>query len=180
MKRISILFLIIQILTACQPDDTVQLVTIENKYAVSIPSFLVKSGTTLNENASLEYLHTWKDFYVIVIDEPVSDFQKALIEYDLTTDYRNEIDGYSKLILGNFLQSQIISNKSKILKTTINNMPARLINFNSYVDGTSVYYSLAIFQGKETYYQILAWTVSSKKSDYEDKMLKIIYSFKEL
>ena len=180
MKKLNILILTIILITSCQSGETERLVTIGNKYSISLPSFLVKASTTLNEDASLQYLHTWKEFYVIVIDESKSEMQKALVENNLTDIYTNDIDGYSSLILDNFEQVISISNKSEIVKTRINDLPARLITINGYAEGINAYYSLAFIQGKERYYQIMAWTLSSKESNFKDKMNKIMYSFKEL
>lgn len=179
MIRINIFLLTILFATSCQQGDTEKLVTIENKYSISIPSFLVK-GSNLNEDASLQYLHTWKEFYVIVIDESKSEMQKAIVENDLTERYSNDIKGYSDLLLDGFEQSISISHKSDIVDTLINNMPARLLTINGRAEGIDAFYSLAFIQGKERYYQILAWSLSSKKYEYEDRMRKIMYSFKEL
>jgi 23S rRNA G2069 N7-methylase RlmK/C1962 C5-methylase RlmI len=180
MKKINILLLTILFITGCQSGDTEQIVTIGNKYSVSLPSFLVKASTTLNEDASLQYLHTWKEFYVIVIDESKSEMQKALEDNNLTDDYANDIDGYSSLILDNFEQVISISNKSEIVTTQINNMPARLITINGRTEGIDAFYSLAFIQGKERYYQVMAWTLSNKEYAYKEKMKKIMYSLKEL
>ena len=105
MKRLNILILTILFITSCQTGDTERLVTIENKYSILLPSFLVKASTTLNADASLQYLHTWKEFYVIVIDESKSEMQKALTDNNLTDKYSNDIKGYSDLLLNGFEQS---------------------------------------------------------------------------
>ena len=179
MQRLNILFLTILFITSCQSGDTEKLVTIENKYSISIPSFLIKTNA-LNEDASLQYLNARKEFYVIVLDEPKSEMYKALVDNDLTDTYSNDLEGYSDLILDNYEQSISISHMSNIVDTFINNMPARLLTINGQVEGVDIFYSLAFIQGKERYYQIMVWTSSSKESEYKDKMNKILYSFKEL
>jgi hypothetical protein len=180
MKKLNILFLTILILTACQSGDTEQIVTIGNRYSLSIPSFLVKASTSLNEDASLQYLHTWKEFYVIVIDESKSEIEKALIDNNLTDKYSNDIKGYSDLLLTGFEQSVSISHKSAIIDTIVNNMPARILTINGRAEGLDAIYSIAFIQGKERYYQVMAWTLSNKEYEYRDKMKKIMYSLKEL
>ena len=179
MQRLNILFLTILFITSCQSGDTEKLVPVENKYSISIPSFLIKTNT-LNEDASLQYLNAWKEFYVIVIDELKSEMLKALVDNDLTDEYSNDLKGYSDLILDNFELSISISHKSDIVDTFINNMPARLLTINGQAEGIDIFYSLAFIQGHERYYQIMTWTLSSKEHDYKDKMNKILYSFKEL
>ncbi len=56
MKPIITFLLVTLFLLACQGGDSTQLVITENKYSVTLPSFLEKAGTTLNEDASLQYL----------------------------------------------------------------------------------------------------------------------------
>jgi len=180
MKRLNILILTILFITSCQSGDTERLVTIDNKYSISLPSFLVKASTTLNADASLQYLHTWKEFYVIVIDESKSEMQKALTDNNLTDKYSNDIKGYSDLLLAGFEQSVSISHKSDIVDTLINNMPARVLTINGRAEGIDAFYTLAFIEGKERYYQIMTWTLSSKEYEYKDKMRKILYSLKEL
>jgi hypothetical protein len=178
MKKITILLLTILSLNSCQSGDEQQTVTIENKYSVSIPSFLTKASG-LNDDASLQYQH-WKEFYVIVIDEPKSEMQKALDDNNLNETYTNDIKGYSELLMNEFEQAISVSHKSEIIDTTINNMPARLLTVSGRTEGIDAYYSLAFIQGKERYYQIMAWTLSNKEYEYKDKMNRIMYSLKEL
>jgi hypothetical protein len=180
MKRLNILILTILFITSCQSGDTERLVTIDNKYSISLPSFLVKASTTLNADASLQYLHTWKEFYVIVIDESKSEMQKALTDNNLTDKYSNDIKGYSELLLDGFEQSISITNKSDMVDTLINNLPARVLTINGRAEGIDAFYSLAFIEGKERYYQIMTWTLSSNEYEYRDKMNKIKYSLKEL
>lgn len=179
MQRLIILLLTILFITSCKTGDTEKLVTIENKYSISIPSFLVK-GSNLNEDASLQYLHAWKEFYVVVIDESKSEMQKALVDNNLTDSYSNDIKGYSDLVLKGYEKTVSISSKSNAIDTLINNMPARLITISGRTKGIDIFYSLAFIQGKERYYQIAAWTLSSKEYEYKDKMNRIMYSLKEL
>jgi len=179
MQKLYISILTILFFASCQPGGKEKLVTIENKYSILIPSFLTK-GSNLNEDASLQYCHAWKEFYVIVIDETKSEMQNALIDNNLTDSYSNDIKGYSDLVLQGLEQNISESKKSEIIDTTINNMPARLCTISGRVEGVDAFYSLAVIQGKDRYYQILAWTLSSKEHEYKEKMNRLIYSFKEL
>lgn len=180
MRRLNIVILTILLIASCQSGDTERLVKIENKYSISLPSFLVKASTSLNEDASLEYLHTWKEFYVIVIDESKSEMQKSLVDNNLTDSFSNDIKGYSDLILKGLDQTVSVSQKSEIIDTLINNMPARLLTITERAEGVDVFYSIAFIQGKERYYQIMAWTLASKEYEFKDKMNRIMYSLKEL
>jgi hypothetical protein len=179
MKKITILLLTILSLNSCQSGDEQQTVTIENKYSVAIPSFLTKASG-LNDDASLQYQHAWKEFYVIVIDESKADIQKVLDDNNLTETHNNDIKSYSELLMNGFETAVTISHKSEIIDTTINNMPARLLTLSGRTEGIDAYYSIAFIQGKERYYQIMAWTLSNKEYEYKDKMKRIMYTLKEL
>ena len=108
------------------------------------------------------------------------EIQKALDGINLSESYTHDIKGYSDLLLNRFEKVISVSQKSAIIDTTINNMPARLLTINGRVEGIDAFYSLAVFQGKDRYYQVMAWTVSNKEFEYKDKMNRIMYSLEEL
>lgn len=179
MRKTLLFILTILLLQSCSSSDEEQLVTVGNKYSLSIPGFLTKVSN-LNDDASLQYQHAWKEFYVIAIDEPKQEMQKALDENNLTNIYSNDIDGYSKLMLDVFKESLSSPYQSELIDTTINHMPARLTTLSGTVEGIDAFYSIGIYEGKENYYQVLSWTLSSKKYNYQNKMNKILYSLKEI
>ena len=106
--------------------------------------------------------------------------QKALTENDLTDLYKNNIEGYSKLILEGFKESLSNLHQSEIIDTTINKMPAKLTTLNGNVEGIDAFYSIGIYEGNDSYYQVLTWTLKSKQYNYKAKMNKILYSLAEL
>lgn len=179
MKKITIILLTILTLSSCESGDKEQTITIGDKYSISIPSFLTKVGN-LNDDASLQYQHAWKEFYVIVIDETIDEMQKALEDNNLTESYTNDVKGYSNLLLDGFEQTVTVSRKSEIVDTLVNGMPARLLTINGRVEGIDAFYSLAFIQGKERYYQIMAWTLSNKEYQYRDKMNRIMHTLTEI
>lgn len=179
MRRTFIFILTIFLLQSCGSGDEEQLITVGNKYLLSIPSFLTKVNN-LNDDASLQYQHAWKEFYVIAIDESKEEMQKALIENNLTNLYKNNIEGYSKLILDDFKESLSNSYQSEMIDTTINKMPAKLTTLSGTVDGIDAFYSIGIYEGQDRYYQVLSWTLKNKQYSYKTKMNKILYSLAEL
>jgi hypothetical protein len=179
MRRTFLFILTIFLLQSCGSGDEEQLITVRNKYSLSIPSFLTKVNN-LNDDASLQYQHAWKEFYVIAIDESKEEMQKALIENNLTNLYKNNIEGYSKLILDDFKESLSNSYQSEMIDTTINKMPAKLTTLSGTVDGIDVFYSIGIYEGQDRYYQVLSWTLKNKQYSYKTKMNKILYSLAEL
>jgi len=179
MRKTLFFILTIFLLQSCNSGEEEQLISVGNKYSLSIPSFLTKVYN-LNDDASLQYQHAWKEFYVIAIDESKEEMQKALIENNLTEIYKNNIEGYSKLMIDVFKESLNNSYQSELIDTTINKMPAKLTTLSGTVEGIDVFYSIGIYEGKDSYYQVLAWTLKSKQYSYKTKMNKILYSLAEL
>lgn len=179
MRKIFTFILTILLFQACTSGNEEQLVRVGAKYSLSIPSFLTKVSN-LNDDASLQYQHAWKEFYVIVIDESKDEMQKALEVNNLTDFYKNNIDGYSRLILDVLTESLTNPYQSALIDTTVNGMPAKLTSLTGKVEGMDAFYSIGIYEGKERYYQVLSWTISSKQYSYKSKMEKILYSLKEL
>jgi len=179
MRKTFFFILIIFLLQSCNSGEEEQLISVENKYSLSIPSFLTKVNN-LNDDASLQYQHAWKEFYVIAIDESKEEMQNALLENNLTDAYKNDIEGYSKLIMDVFKDGLSNPYQSVLLDTTINKMPAKLTTLSGTVEGIDVFYSIGIYEGKDNYYQVLAWTPKNKQYSYKTKMNKIIYSLAEL
>lgn len=180
MKRNLILFSAILLLTSCGTGgDKLKTVTVDNRYSISIPSFLTEAKN-LNDDASLQYQHALREFYVIVIDEPISDVQNILKDNDLTDLYSDDIGGYSDLVIAGIEQNILAPQKSTPIDTLVNNMPARLFTISGRFDHVDIFYSLGFIAGKERYYQIMTWTLLNKKEQYKEKMSKIIYSFTEI
>lgn len=178
--RISIvlgfLFLFLQ---SCIESDKFQSVKVEDKYILSIPDFLIKASH-LNYDASLQYQHAWKEFYVIVIDESESEFNRAIWLNDLTDFVSKDVNGYSLIILESFKNSMENIEIKDVIDTTIHKMPAKITSFNGTLDRKKAYYSVGIYEGINRYYQVLTWTTSSNELKYKSKMNKILYSLKEL
>ncbi len=179
MRKTKLILISFILWVSCQPEETERTVTIKNKYSLTIPSFLTKVNN-LNEDASLQYQHAWKEFYVITIDDSKEEFIKVLIDNNLTEIYSSDIKGYSDLLLDAFSESMIINSKSEIKDTLINGLPAQTVQITGCKEGINAYFSLGFLEGKDNYYYIMVWTLADKKYKYDSKMTKLIYSFKEL
>ena len=179
MKKSLFLFSIVVLFCSCQSGNTLKTVTIEERYSISVPSFL-SEGRNLNEDASLQYQNMWKEFYVIVIDESKSELHEALNQANRTEIYSNDLKGYSELLINGFEQGISVTHKSEPIDTLINNMPAKLLTISGQVNGIDIFYSIAFIEGEHLYYQIMAWTLLDKRSQHEELMSKVIHSLVEL
>lgn len=179
MRNAIILIITFVFIVSCQSADTIRTVSIENKYSVSLPSFLTKVDD-LVDGASLQYQHALKELYVAIIDETKEDVNNAISENGLANRYTNDLNGYTSLILDNIELSANVYNKSEILDTTINDMPAKVIKLNAKINGVDIYYSIALIESSKRYYQVMTWTLTKYEYQYFDKINNILYSLKEL
>ena len=179
MRNSFIFVVTIFLLQSCFTGDEKQLITVGGMYSLSIPAFL-SEGNNLNDDATLQYQHIWKEFYVIAIEESKDEMHKALVDNRLTDMYAANIDGYSKLILDDFKESLSDPYQTALIDATVNGMPARITTLEGRVDGIDAFYSLGLYEGEDRYFQVLAWTLSGKKYSYQPLMDEILYSLKEL
>ena len=181
MKTISFYyFIFITFLFLSCTNDKVQSVKVKGKYEIELPKTLTKADN-LHEDASLQYQNIFSEFYTIVIDEPIADFND-MVKFDflLKGNYSPDLNGYAYLLKDN-LSAAIKNGKLSPLESTkINGLEAKLMTVSGTVDGLNVYYQLGFIKGKEHYYQIVNWTELKRKDDHTEKMAKIISSFKEL
>ncbi len=172
-KIITILFLAVTVF-ACTSDKT-ETVNIKNQYSVELPSFLNKADN-LHEDASLQYQNALREFYVVVIDEPKSEFEAAVEE----TEFTGDLEGYTNILHTSLKQSLGEANFSNIQSVTINGLNARKFTFEGTLENLPVVYQAAYIEGESHFYQIVSWTLQENKAKYQGEMQKIIESFKEM
>lgn len=179
MKKITVLFVFLLSLISCQEAEEVREITVADRYAITIPAFLTKARN-LNDDASLQYQHLRKEFYVIVIDEPKADVWKVVGENDPEENYPHDLDGYAQLHLQSMENGLSDAKLSEIETAEVNDMPARIATVSGEYNNVHIYYSRSFIEGKDRYYQVVVWTLSHKKQQYKNMMNKIHYSLKEI
>ena len=180
MKKIISSLIVVLFLCSCdQFSNEPKLIPINNQYTLTVPSYMSKNES-LHDEASLQYANLFKEFYVIVIDEPKTEFSSALIDNLLTDSYNDDLDGYTKLLLDNFGLSVEDFSASSIDKAIVNSMNARIATIEGSVDGIDVFYTFGAVEGKNKFYQILTWTLADKKDIFKEKMQGIIRSIQEI
>jgi len=180
MKKLLFALIGLMFLISCQESDTTELVKVKNQYSVELPSFLIISSE-LNDDASLQYQNLYKEFYVIVIDETKQELIDVITENGLdTSTFKVDFDMFTSFVKEDFIYSIEIDEIPELKDTTINNLNAKLLELDGSFDGIEIFYDIAYVEGKDSYYQIMVWTLGENKEDYKAKMNKIIASFKEI
>ena len=174
--KVIYFLLVVSLLTSC--NDKMQTVNSDGDYTMELPLSFTKAND-LNDGASLQYQNTFKELYVIVIDEPKTELIKALKKNLLETTYGNDLKGYSELIVDGMDASIAVEKLPDFKDTTINGLNARLLSFEGLTSGNRVYWKLAFIEGNNNYHQIMVWTKAENQKKYEKEMVAIINSFKE-
>ena len=180
MKKTVILILTILSLSGCFSNaEKPKTVTIENRYSVTMPSYLIESSD-LHDDAPLQYWSKWRALCIIVLDESKNNWSEALEEYDVPEEYTDDLKGYSTALLNDFTGNVSATRLSEPVDTLINDMPAVLVSFVGKVDNLDLFYSVAFVEGEEQYYQMILWTTADKEEKHKEVMNQMIYSFEEL
>lgn len=179
IKKLFLFVFNIFLLSSCVFNQTEKVVTWQNRYSLTIPAFLMENRN-LNKQASIKYGNGFKELYVITLEDSYKEFSDALTKNDIADDYDVTLDGYFKLITDDLKRRIENFNATKTVDTVINKMPAKIIGISGRVDGLEVYYKYGFFKGKAKYYQVMTWTLATKRNEYDAQMEKIIYSLKEL
>ena len=176
-----ILFSIITLFvyTSCTPIETSRIVTIKNQYSVDIPSIL-KETYNLNYESSLQYQNLFQELYIIVIDEPSASLYEAVVDNGLEDQYSIDLDGYSEVLIDAIKNTMDISNISDFVDCKINGLDARCIQVEGTYENVKAYMQFCFYKGQNTYYQLMTWTLMSKKYAHKAKMDKMIESFTEI
>ncbi len=169
------LAIILCVSLACTADKSNKKITIKNLYSIEVPSGMTKTST-INSDASLQYQNLIKDEYIIVIDEPISEFYNALEGSEVSQD----LQGYYDIVVANLemAASELhITDKEDI---KINSLPAKLFTATARVENYDVFYKYCVVEGQKNFYQILYWTSSDKKNKRQEAMTATIKTFQEV
>jgi len=157
-------------------DEGTQTINIDGRYRIDLPSFLTEDKE-LHDDATLEYANTFREFYIIILEESKENVHNSFEENEL--EYTTDLKGYTDLLVDNMKQSSSITTASALKPTKINGLDAIVTDASGVVDKIPVYWQLGFVEGKDTYYQTVVWTLEDKKEDNQEKMAQIISTFKE-
>lgn len=151
---------------AARASDEIQTVSAsEGRAVLDIPG----NWSTLdlgNADAALTVGNLVREEYLIVIAEPISDF-------DL------DLDGFTSLASGLTTGALDGVESASPRPLEINGFPARRVEIDGTSDGLRVSYLGTYLQGAEHYYQLLAWTLPSKRAEAFPRFEQVVGTFRE-
>jgi hypothetical protein len=150
-------------------------------YKISIPKHMTVSRE-LNDDASLQYQDIYKELYIIVIDEPKTDFIKTFSEPDIN-EYDDKLTpekNYRIVQMKSMKEKMTLRGEPNVKKATINGLDAEIVDFTGAVEGveSDIYYKLAFVEGTKNLYMIMTWTLATDKDKNTEEMDQMIQSFK--
>ena len=145
-------------------------------FSLRIPGFLTPTKK-LHDEASLQYQNLVREFYMIVIDESRTAFDSMITENEMK-EYTTNLDGYAKLVKDQFADRvEDLDNIEIKTGQTSKGRDLRFFDANATVDGLKIYYHYGFVEDNKKYYQVISWTLQSKKDKYGPVMLDILKSF---
>lgn len=176
-----VLIICILSLTTCGSSKSEEVV-VDNRFKVMIPGYLSKT-TALNNDAILQYQNMFKEIYFMVIEDGKDVLYQTLADNELTDEFPPSFEGFFKLMSNSDSNTDAflkIEDRDKVKNKKIHGLPAKTYANTRDIDGIGIYYSMAIIEGKNHYYQVIAWTTAGKKVRNEKVLNEMVYSFSEL
>lgn len=158
--------------------ENAELVFVNREAQMMIPRHMLPTGA-LNEQASLQYIDSVQELYVIVIDEPKEDFIKSMT-YDSIYDPAKSVElNYREIQMKNILRNVEAIGTPVIRKASIGQLDAEMVDFDGYSDNIEekIHYKFGFFEGRANMYMVMTWTLAEYKSKNNDEMEGMIYSF---
>ncbi|KAF2520167.1 hypothetical protein E0W68_02790 [Flavobacterium salilacus subsp. salilacus] len=179
-KNILITLLGALALLSCgQGKEKTQTVRVKQLYTIEIPDFL-SEAKYLDKEASLQYQNLVKEVYIVVLDEPKEVLEKTIADNGLEDYYTLDINGYASLLTDSMEESVAFDSIPVLQPEKINGLNSQILNFTGKIEGVHIYWKLAYIEGRNNYYQVMTWTLASRKEEYQNIMDAMVNSFKEI
>lgn len=145
-------------------------------YYVSVPDYMTKS-VTLNDAATMQYINSAKNAYLIVIDDSKEELEMKGIKFASLKDFHDDNIKLLKAEENSPVESkptEFVVNGNKFYQSELN------VNFKE-ADNLEVKitYLITYVETKGYYYQILCWSLSSEYKNLVADFKKIAASIKD-
>lgn len=170
---------IVMILFSCSSSEPREVI-VNNKFKMQIPTFM-HSQKSLNEEASMMYANGVRELYVMALEYTPDQLQQIIINSNLENEINIDLEGFSKLI--GFEEGEYFltpKDLGKLEDITINGLKTKRFENTRKINKVNVYYKVALLKGKNTYYQVIAWTLADRRNKNEKIIGDMINSFEEL
>ena len=136
---------------------------------VSVPGTWT-TQTNLNDEADLQVANRFNEGYLIVISDPKIDFAPEFTLQDFA-------ELTVKTMVERLDRGRIASGPTP---TTINGRPAIRHEIHGFSNRVNVIFYHASVEGRDTYHQVLAWTLPSQEDKQKPVLERALASFMEI
>lgn len=165
---------------ACNSSSGPKEVLIKNKFKIQLPEYM-HPNKGLNKDASLAYINGQKEIYVMVVEDSFEEVRKVLTDYELNDHLPFGLDSYCQIRCSNTEGSFLTTaDFTKLKQQTINGLKAYVFENTRTINQVNTYYQIVLIEGKDTYYQVVAWTLANRKDKHKTTLEKMCFSFEEL
>jgi hypothetical protein len=156
-------------------------VKINDEYSVKLPDYM-KKAESLNDEASLQFQNTFKETYIIVIDEPKEEFITTFIELDQYDSSLSAVENYKLIQMKNLEEAMTRNFVSEPKKLKIHGLDAIQVQMDGNIEAVpnEIAYFLTFIEGRDKLYMMMAWTLRERKEKYSNTFESISKSFRQL
>lgn len=155
-----------------------ELVKVKGNYQVKVLDYMV-STKILNDEASLQYMNTLKEEYIIVMDEPKQEFIDVYTGFNSYDKEKPALINYRDIQIKLLNDAINPKHKTKPKTMLINNLKVEYIEMDAKLEGIEDIASYFIYyiESSGNLYTVMAWTLENKKEIYREKVKKMISTF---
>jgi len=140
-------------------------------YTLDVPDYLTKTFQ-LNDVASLQYVNSAKEAYIIVIEDSKYHLNEVSMKFVDSEDF-----------LKNFIAEYQVGTAERevgeIRKYESNGLGHAQVEMSWGAGQEKLYMLITTVESDEYFYKILCWTIYDYKDQYRDDYLKVAASLKE-
>ena len=144
------------------------LTSTDNSCQITVPA-LWQTATDLNADATLQASNLTGEMYVMVIRDDRSDFKSDM-----------KLDGYADLLRKSMPTRMPDAQTTAPTSTTVNGLDAVEFEMTGSVQNIKFNYIYDLVATKDSFYQVISWTLPSKYDSNKTDMLSVMHTFKTL
>lgn len=145
-------------------------------YSVSVPDYMTKT-VTLNDVATMQYINSAKNAYLVVIDDSKEELEMKGIKFASLKDFHDDNIKHLKGEENEPVESSPVefeANGNKFYQTELN------VNFKEKDNlEVKITYLITYVETKGYYYQILCWSLSPEYKNLTADFKKIAASIRD-
>lgn len=169
----AMLFFTVLFLAGCQSGVNYKTVDVGNDFTLEVPDYMTEMDLE-SPLAVLEYGHTMKEHYVMVIEENIEELKTYGLDMNLE-EYSDISVEQIKGAIDRPIEKEITDGIQEI-----NGMDAIGYKIQGVFpeNDLGIVYYIMYYMSAESFYYVASWTLSDYEREHTEAMDKIIYSLK--